>query len=148
MKHTDYHLAFLRGKIEAARTALCTLQHPSFFIKTHVIHTTKVDDEGNIWFRIMQPSSKIAVDLRSFSISLAYYKKHLDFYIKIEALATAFDDDGVLLIQAKILKAEYAEIHQAAPKYGAGVFQSLTKRVMQMWQTPSFTNFYRLNSGH
>lgn len=133
MKHTDLHLDFLRSKIEAACTALCTLDHPAFWIKTHIIHTIKVDEDGHIWFKIMQPSSKVAIDLHSFSISLSYYKKKLGYSLKVDALATAFEDDGLLWIKAKIIKAEYAENNAIFEQKNDGNFlYSISRKFMQM----------------
>jgi hypothetical protein len=148
MKHTDTNLDFIARKIETASTALCTLEHPLFFIKTHVVQASKVDENGNIWFSVPQQSTTIAADLHTFSLSMQFYKKQLGYYVTVDALATAANDEGRLMIKAKIIHAEYTELAQEAVTNKVEVFQQLTKKVMHLWQMPNFSSLYRLNSGH
>jgi hypothetical protein len=148
MKHTDTPLTFISARIQEAHTALCTFEHPSFFVKTHLINASKVDEEGNIWFRIAQSASAIAKELETFPISLMFYKKQIGYYVNVEALATVCKNEGVFMVKAQIINASYSEIYNYNEKYSLNSWQSISKLVTQFWQSHSLHQMYKLHSGN
>ena len=139
----DYNLEFLRNKIAQTGTALCSFHLPGFANSSYIIYTSKVDEDGNICFSLIDSlPATTKEDLQSFGVKLFFYKKGLGYHINIEAAASAThasDNTGansnptqnMLLVKAKILSAEYAEGINEKPA-NLGFFYSFRKKAMQM----------------
>lgn len=140
---TDYHLEFLRNKIEQTGTALCNLYLPGFTSTSYIIQTHSVDTEGNIRFSLIDsiPNTSRA-DLDSFPVRLFYYKKGLGYYLNVEAQASATHpasgdsekttDENMLTVKARILSAEYNECPRIGKNYSRNIFDSFRKKVSQV----------------
>ena len=138
----DYNLEFLRDKIAQTGTALCSFYLPGFANSSYIIHTSKVDEYGNICFSLIDTlPATTDEDLQSFGVKLFFYKKGLGYHINIEASASATHSSDsertcigpiqdMLFVKAKILSAEYAEgIKEKAANHG--FFYSFRKKVTQ-----------------
>ena len=139
---SGYNLEFLKTKIEKTGTALCTMHLPGLSSNSFIIHTTSVDRDGIIKFRLIDSLPKTTKeDLSSFGLRLFYYKKGLGYYLNIEALATASHnnpekdneepDENWLFVKAKILSAEYRENFQSTDNH-TGFLHSLRKKINQV----------------
>lgn len=128
MKTKAYNIDFLRDKVERAGTALCTFHHPSFYINTHIVHTARIDEQGNLWFRLVHPVSRVATDLQSFAITLNFYKKKLGYSLRLDALATAIEENGILYVRACISNSQYADVAgEATMGFWANLQQQFSK---------------------
>jgi len=130
MENTDHNLQFLKEKILNIRSALCCIDCDAFSIRTHIIQTSDIDDEGNLYFRLIMPSI-VTNDLKNFPVDLTYYRKSFSYYIKAKAIATILGNEhgffeinengklqsitSNLAIKAKITEAEYKEYASEVP---------------------------------
>ena len=140
---TGYNPEFLKTKIEQTGTALCTMHLPGFPNNSFIIHTTSVDEDGNIRFSLIDSLPKTTKeDLSSFGLRMFYYRKGLGYYLNLEALASAShhnldensgaQDTDMLFVKAKILSAEYKEHSPHEIKSNPGIIQSLRKKLRQV----------------
>ncbi|CAN5410650.1 hypothetical protein BH10BAC3_BH10BAC3_36590 [soil metagenome] len=140
---TDYNLEFLRNKIAQTGSALCNFYLPGFANSSYIIHTSKVDEYGNICFSLIDNlPATTNEDLQSFGLKLFFYKKGLGYHLNIEASASATHSSDseesstglvhdMLFVKAKILSAEYSEGFKEKAAH-PGFFYSFRKKVTQM----------------
>jgi hypothetical protein len=138
MTNTDHNLDFLTEKIMMIRSALCCIECDSFSIRTHIVQTEWVDDEGNIYFKLLFPSS-ILTERKRFPLELTYYKKSFDYYMKVKAIGIIEDTENSLLqineegelqyndvqvmVKAKIVDSSYVEYEK--PFAGKGMLVNI-----------------------
>ena len=144
MKH-DYNLEFLRYKIAQTGTALCSFHLSGFSNTSYIIHSTSVDDQGNICFSMIDSLAPTNNDdLKAFRLKLFFYKKGLGYHLNIEACASAtyyIVDSGtadnssthnMLYVKAKILSAEYTETGKNSDLATGGILLSMKKKFLQI----------------
>jgi len=130
MENTDLNLQFLKEKILNIGSAVCCIDCDTFSVRTHIIQTSDIDDEGNLYFKLIMPSI-VTTDLKNFPVDLTYYRKSFNYYIKAKAIATIVNNEhgffeinengnlqsstSTLAIKAKITEAEYKEYASEVP---------------------------------
>jgi hypothetical protein len=124
--NTNNHLGFITGKIEELGTAVLHSHSNSVLnIKSTVVNTRQVDENGNIWFTIRKPQQEINQFEKQFPVALNYYKKGTAFFLNIFGVARIVSDpeelvcarlnneidveENEVLMCVKILNANYYE---------------------------------------
>jgi hypothetical protein len=140
----DHNLEFLRYKIAQTGTALCSFHLPDFSNISYIIHTTSVDDNGNICFSMVDSlPANTHSSLDGFQLKLFFFKKGLGYHLNIEAFATATSyieqsqdssdiSHAMLYVKAKIISAVYSEGRKDMPAKNGGIIYSVRKRLTQM----------------
>ena len=141
----DYNLEFLKYKIAQTNTALCNFHLSGFSNISYIIHTTSVDELGNICFNMIDSLPETNNDdLKAFTLKLFYYKKGLGYHLSIEASASATNyivdnsssnpgtSHNMLYVKAKILSAEYTESKNQNLGSTGRVLFSAGKKLMKM----------------
>ena len=126
--NTNSHLDHITRKIEELETAVLHSHSNSVLnIKSTVVKTRQVDENGNIWFTVARPQQEITQFEKQFPVALNYYKKGSAFFMNIFGVArivhdpeelvcaqlfndikNELDSDQILLC-VKILNANYYE---------------------------------------
>lgn len=110
------NIEFLRERINQIKTALCTTRYPVFSKSSHIIRTKYIDEDGNIYFNLIDTLPKATFNtLGTFNLKLLFYQQNPGCYLKIDAIASpvipeANSDDGLLFVKATILSASYSEV--------------------------------------
>ncbi|MCW3088899.1 MAG: hypothetical protein JWQ78_2285 [Sediminibacterium sp.] len=130
--NTQNHLGFITTKIEELGTAVLHSHCNSVLnIKSTIVNTQQVDENGNIWFTISRPQQEITQFEKTFPVALNYYKKGSTFFLNVFGVARIVSDpeeltcatlnsdikteiatDQVLLC-VKIMNANYYEKEEA-----------------------------------
>jgi hypothetical protein len=96
--NTNNHLGFITGKIEELGTAVLHSHSNSVLnIKSTVVNTRQVDENGNIWFTISKPQQEINQFEKQFPVALNYYKKGTAFFLNIFGIARIVSDPEELV---------------------------------------------------
>ncbi len=103
----DKILLFLAEKIEEIKDAIfyCHSNSP-LKISNTIIHTSKVDECGNITFFINRPKQLISEFDREFPVDLNYFKKGKNFFINIYGKARIILDPEELSYQNNLTAEE------------------------------------------
>lgn len=130
--NTNNQLGFITSKIKELETAVLHSHANSVLnIKSTIIKTRQVDENGNIWFTITRPQQEITQFDKQFPVGLNYYKKGSAFCMNVFGIAriisdpeelvcadlnnhirNEMDSDQILLC-VKILNANYYETEAA-----------------------------------
>ncbi len=128
--NTNNHLGFITGKIEELGTAVLHSHSNSVLnIKSTIVKTRQVDDNGNVWFTICKPVQEITQFDKQFPVALNYYRKGSPFFLNIFGVARIVTDpeeltcaalnnqlavaDDQILVCVKMLNANYYEKEEA-----------------------------------
>ena len=80
---------FIREKIQELQSALVFPETNAIVkIPNYVINAAQTDDQGNIWFTICRPALYMEKDEWQFDCRLDFFKKGLDFHMKVYGIAT------------------------------------------------------------
>lgn len=124
--NTSNQLGFITSKIEELETAVLHSHCNSVLnIRSAIVKTRQVDENGNIWFTIARPLQEINQFEKQFPVALNYYKKESNFFMNVFGLARIVSDPEELicadlnnqissgsdevLVCVKILNANYYE---------------------------------------
>jgi hypothetical protein len=122
------NLQFILGRIQELKVALFHWQTTTVLkIPTSVVHTYRVDDNGDLLFFLPRPKQLLSQFEKEFPVGLNYFKKGVNYYINISGFARIVNDPEELysydltfeemeqalhkdvLVKVKILKADYYE---------------------------------------
>jgi general stress protein 26 len=125
--NTHNQLEFITSKIEELETAVLHSHCNSVLnIKSTIVKTRQVDENGHIWFTISKPQQQITEFEKQFPVALNYYKKGSPFFMNVFGVARIVCDPEELtcadlnnhihtdnsketLLCVKILNANYYE---------------------------------------
>lgn len=102
-------IASLRTKTEELRTALFyNFSRGVLEFPVALVHLSKFDNEGNVWFQLRKPYKEISGMDRVFPAELHFFKKDCPYYANLACIATIAIDDSTQMVTIKfrILKAE------------------------------------------
>ena len=127
-------LPFLQGKIKVLENAFFfPVMHSVLNIPVRIVKALEVDELGQIWFTIPHPAQYIAEFDKEFLAKLDFFKKGINFYLKIAGTAFVVTDpeeinslcllseelkqtarkNEIVLLKVKI---QYADYFKNAPK--------------------------------
>ncbi len=91
--NTQNHLGFITTKIEELETAVLHSHSNNVLnIKSTLVKTMQVDENGNIWFTIRKPLQEITQFESQFPVGLNYYKKGTSFFLNVFGVARIIND--------------------------------------------------------
>src|SRR5450631_4599722 len=125
----DMSVTFLSEKIKELENALFMSESNALVnLPTHIVRTTEVDEEGNIWFIIPRPTQVIESFSKEMPAKLDFFKKGKDFFLKISGIASiawsiddmkcpklalqfsgSFEKNNVVAVRVKVENSEYVE---------------------------------------
>jgi len=125
----NQQLIFLQDKIEEIGSAIFfNLSDSVVKLPTSIVSTLKVDDYGYVWFFVQKPKKTLKEFETEFPVRLDFFKKGVDHFLQImgkgwvvndpeeiNAYVTmpqdveSMNDDLMVLVKVKIMKAEYNE---------------------------------------
>lgn len=147
-------LPFLQNKIASTGTALFFCENKYMLpFSAYIITALKTDDKGYIWFFISRSWNKTVSYDVSCPASLDFYRKGVNFSLKIDGRAELVNDKemmrdfmqdllgksipvkeealaGVLLVKVKIEKGHYKEF---APRKLYRPLESLSAAIKNLW---------------
>ncbi len=111
---------FISNKIEELQSALFFPEISDRILPAYVIQRVQTDEQGNIEFIIPCPSNTKDYSNESFPCRMDFYRKGVDFHLKINGIATMCQETGAgnkkqLAIKVQIQQANYFEIPPAQP---------------------------------
>lgn len=125
----EQEISILKSKIQELQSALFFTESKSIVkLPTHVISEVEMDGEGAIWFVIPKPAMHIEAYDREIPAKLDFFKKGMDFFVKIRGIAylqtdaaeglsaemqQRMSDEAVILVKVKI---EDADLVDNSPK--------------------------------
>jgi hypothetical protein len=78
----------LKSRIMELKSALFFTESNSIVkLPTHVITDVELDNEGQIWFVIPKPAMHIEAFEKEIACKLDFFKKGMDFFVKIRGVA-------------------------------------------------------------
>lgn len=81
-------IEMLESKIVELQSALFFTESSSIVkLPTHVISDVELDKEGNVWFVIPKPAMHIEAYDKEIPAKLDFFKKGMDFFVKIRGIA-------------------------------------------------------------
>jgi hypothetical protein len=84
----ELQAGILKSKIMELQSALFFTESKSIVkLPTHVISDVELDSEGQIWFVIPKPARHIEAYDKEIPAKLDFFKKGLDFFIKVRGIA-------------------------------------------------------------
>ncbi len=93
----ENYISTLSQKIETLKTAiLYSTSNDVLKLPTHIVHTLKVDEQGNIWFIVPKPHQSISAFEKTFPVELHYFKKGNPDVIKVNGKAEIVTDETVI----------------------------------------------------
>ncbi len=96
--NTHNQLGFITTKIEELQTAVFHSHSNSVLnIKSSIVKTRQVDENGNIWFTVCRPLQEITQFEKQFPVALNYYKKGSPFFMNVFGLARIVSDPEELI---------------------------------------------------
>lgn len=96
--NTQNHLGFITTKIEELGTAVFHSHCNSVLnIKSTIVNTMQVDENGSIWFSISRPQQEITQFEKQFPVALNYYKKGSPFFMNVFGVARIVTDPEELI---------------------------------------------------
>ena len=129
---TELTIPFLKDKIRKLKQALFFAENDSLLkLPTHLISAETTDDAAQIWFVIPSPGQCVHQFDQEFPAKLDFFKKGVDFYLKIKGQATIVTDESKMTedisveIRKKIqnkeavlvrVKIQHADYFEATPK--------------------------------
>src|SRR5450432_1104815 len=85
----EMSVTFLKETIKELENALFISESNALItLPTHIVRSSEVDEEGNIWFIIPRPTQTVESFSKEMSAKLDFFKKGKDFYLKIAGIAT------------------------------------------------------------
>jgi general stress protein 26 len=85
--------AEIKQQIQELGTALFLTENESLLkLPVHVINHVQVDDREQIWFLIPKPKQAITEFDESMPAKLDFFKKGINFYIKVKGIASIVDN--------------------------------------------------------
>jgi hypothetical protein len=140
----DANLDFLRCKLMHIRSAVCCIEDNRLAVRTHIVETEKIDNEGYIYFTM--PHTIIGTGITNFPVKMLYRRKNVNYFLEVEAHAFVYNSDLKIIysygetrinhfdkkeihVKAKILKANYLEKSNALPKELLMNFKSIFKNL-------------------
>jgi general stress protein 26 len=122
-------------------------------LPTHIIRSSVVDQDGNIWFVIPRPTQVVESFSKEMPAKLDYFKKGKEFFLKISGVATIVwskeemkklnlpgmlsfspDKDNVVAVKVKVELSEYIEKTQKP----ANALKSVGSQVYNWLLNPLF----------
>lgn len=101
----EQETSLLKSKITELQSALFFTESKSIVkLPTHVISEVEMDSEGAIWFVIPKPAMHIEAYDREIPAKLDFFKKGMDFFVKIR---------GIAYLQADAVEASHAGLSAA-----------------------------------
>ncbi|MBV9986256.1 MAG: hypothetical protein JO301_01140 [Chitinophagaceae bacterium] len=96
--NTNNQLGFITSKIEELETAVLHSHANSVLnIKSTIVRTRQVDENGNVWFTISRPQQEINQFEKNFPVALNYYKKDSPFFMNVFGIARIVSDPEELI---------------------------------------------------
>jgi general stress protein 26 len=122
-------ITFLSEKIKELENALFMSESNALVnLPTHIVRTTEVDEEGNIWFIIPRPTQVIESFSKEMPAKLDFFKKGKEFFLKVSGVATiiwsdsemkessllnqfsgSFEKNNVVAVKVTVESTEYVE---------------------------------------
>jgi general stress protein 26 len=143
-------LGFLQEKIGELRSALFYSQTDAVLkLPTSIISAFQVDETGQVWFFINKPSQYLQEFDRAFPAQLDFFKKGMEYYVRITGKAYIINDPEELNtlmtvsdeIRAKALDPRFALVKVRIMK--ADYYESYTSRNVRVWSR-MFNKIYSL----
>jgi general stress protein 26 len=125
----DMSVSFLSEKVKELENALFMSESSALVnLPTHIIRTSAVDDDGNIWFIIPRPTQVIESFSKEMPARLDFFKKGKEFFLKVSGMATiisnakemnspalknlfsgSLEESNVVAVKVKVESTEYVE---------------------------------------
>jgi general stress protein 26 len=151
----DMSVEVLREKVMELENALFMSESNALVnLPTHIIRSSAVDEDGNIWFLIPRPTQVIESFSTEMPAKLDYFKKGKEFFLKISGVATIVwskeemkknnfpaqlsfspDKDNVVAVKVKVDLSEYME---KAPKPTSNPLKHVGSQVYNWLLNPLF----------
>jgi general stress protein 26 len=151
----DMSVTFLREKVQELENALFMSESKTLVnLPTHIIRTSAVDEEGNIWFIIPRPTQVVESFSKEMPAKLDFFKKGKDFFLKVTGVATiiwsadesqsmdipeelscSFEKQNVVAVKVKVEISEYME---KAPKPSSNPLLHVGSQVYNWLLNPLF----------
>lgn len=155
MQYNDTHLSFLKEKIMDIKVALFKSEiNSELQLPNNIVHTLKVDGDGNIYFFTSCNGFYAEQIDQSFYAYLDYHKK-TDTRIRVSGIATLVKEqteveltqtetlqvNSLVLVKMKIMQAEYFDRSQQ-PHIS---FAQKVKSTFSHWFFPSSEHHYNFS---
>jgi hypothetical protein len=84
----EIQMEMLKNKMQELQSALFFTESSSIVkLPTHVITDIELDNEGQIWFVIPKPAMHIEAYDKEIPAKLDFFKKGMDFFVKVRGVA-------------------------------------------------------------
>jgi len=159
---TDKNLSFLSDKMRELGNALFYNFSTSVLkFPVCIINFLKIDEVGQIWFSVKKPAQCLTVFDQEFPGQLHFYKKGVDYHLKVHGKVVMVTDpeelfnldedlkassnEGNVLLKLKIMKAEYFD-NQEKESVGimAGIKNYISKWIFR--EEPGYHPFFMNNT--
>ncbi len=89
----EQEMKVMKSRIMELNSALFFTESISIIkLPTHMISDVEVDAEGDVWFAIPKPGKHIDAYDKEMPAKLDFFKKGMDFFVKIRGIATLQTD--------------------------------------------------------
>ena len=90
------HLAAFRSLVQDIREGMLVTEDPSLpGLRSRPMSTSKVDDDGNLWFFTKMTSAKVQEIYHDRDVNVAYQKPGDNKYVSASGKASLVDDPGL-----------------------------------------------------
>ena len=151
----DMSVTFLSDKIKELENALFMSESNSLVnLPTHIVRTSEVDEEGNVWFIIPRPTQIVESFSKEIPAKLDFFKKGKEFFLKVSGVATiiwsanemtcsslsdqfvgSFEKNNVVAVKVKVEATEYVE---KLPKQSTNPLMNVGSQVYNWLLNPLF----------